>query len=335
MKLYLRYILILLALQYKVCFAQVGMMRNSQDRSAALDLRQSNKGLLVPRFSLISTTDASSINGASPATSLLVYNTNAGITGPGAVGTGFYYWEGAQWRKLVTSETVADSTWHLTGNSGTTAVNFLGSTNASDVVIKVNNTERMRLLSNGNVGVGTNNTPYKMEVSGTTKIGGNLYLGSTPTAPQSGTAQLVRDNNTGQVFTVASSSGSFKAYNYVKYTLGNVRVSDVDDFDTKISATDYSVSIVGYSFSSDKNGMMMQSGYSGTFASQSVYAFVSGGTWHLTAKYPGGTVVNGVNGNWDVYCLVINNAMLQALPTQSLNMGGNSTGSFTAAPSGL
>src|ERR1700752_4878074 len=63
------------------------------DNSAQLDLNTGNtfgsgtsKGLIVPNVSLQSTTDAVTI--PSPATSLLVYNTNTAMTG-GAMG--FYY----------------------------------------------------------------------------------------------------------------------------------------------------------------------------------------------------------------------------------------------------
>ena len=62
------------------------------DASAALDIDYTDKGLLIPRVALTSTTDVLTI--PAPATSLLVYNTNPAMTG-GAVG--FWYWDGAQW----------------------------------------------------------------------------------------------------------------------------------------------------------------------------------------------------------------------------------------------
>lgn len=51
----------------------------------------------------------------------------------------------------------AANAWELLGNAGTTAgTNFLGTTDAQDMVVKTNNNERMRVMSvNGNVGVGT------------------------------------------------------------------------------------------------------------------------------------------------------------------------------------
>ncbi len=50
----------------------------------------------------------------------------------------------------------ANNSWLIMGNAGTTpATNFLGTTDAQSLVFKTNNTEAMRVLTNGNVGIGT------------------------------------------------------------------------------------------------------------------------------------------------------------------------------------
>jgi len=76
---------------------------NAPDVSAMLDIVSSGKGLLLPRVSLISSTDATTIT--SPATSLLVYNTNASMTGTYGDGVGYYYNAGTSvspsWRRLA------------------------------------------------------------------------------------------------------------------------------------------------------------------------------------------------------------------------------------------
>lgn len=81
----------------------INMDGSTPDVSAMLDIVNSSKGLLIPRVSLTSTTDASTI--ANPATSLLVYNTNASITGEYAAGVGYYYNAGTtgspNWKRLV------------------------------------------------------------------------------------------------------------------------------------------------------------------------------------------------------------------------------------------
>lgn len=63
--------------------------------SAMLDVSAANKGLLMPRVALTSATDAVTI--ASPATSLMVYNTATAGTSPNDVSAGYYYWTGSRW----------------------------------------------------------------------------------------------------------------------------------------------------------------------------------------------------------------------------------------------
>ena len=72
---------------------------NAADPSAMLDVVATDKGILIPRVSLTSTTDVATITGTE-AVSLLVYNTNAGMTG-GSIG--FWYWDGSKWVKIITS----------------------------------------------------------------------------------------------------------------------------------------------------------------------------------------------------------------------------------------
>jgi len=82
-----------------IAFAQnVGINTTgaTPDASAALDIDYPDKGLLIPRVALTSTTDVATI--PAPATSLLVYNTNAAMTG-GALG--YWYWDGAAWVQAI------------------------------------------------------------------------------------------------------------------------------------------------------------------------------------------------------------------------------------------
>ncbi|QFZ54113.1 hypothetical protein FEZ18_04470 [Oceanihabitans sp. IOP_32] len=83
--------------------AQQGFGTNQPDRSAAVDIVSSKRGLLIPRLSLTSTTVAAPVN--SPAESLLVYNTAT----TGDVTPGYYYWDAdptnAKWVRFVSATT--------------------------------------------------------------------------------------------------------------------------------------------------------------------------------------------------------------------------------------
>ncbi|MBI3258339.1 MAG: hypothetical protein HYZ54_02490, partial [Ignavibacteriae bacterium] len=69
------------------------------------------------------------------------------------------------------SATVAWNTfWSPQGNAGVSS-GFLGTTDAQPLVIRTNNSERMRILSGGSVGIGTNNPGQLLET-----MNGNLLL---------------------------------------------------------------------------------------------------------------------------------------------------------------
>ncbi|MEQ1733426.1 MAG: tail fiber domain-containing protein [Bacteroidia bacterium] len=63
---------------------------------------------------------------------------------------------------------IISNDWKLLGNAGTVAgTNFLGTTDAQDIVLKTNSVENLRILTaNGNVGVGTNAPAERLEVNG-------------------------------------------------------------------------------------------------------------------------------------------------------------------------
>lgn len=122
------------------------------DNSAMLDISANDRGVLISRVALTSTTDVATI--ATPAVSLLVYNTAtvADVT------PGYYYWNGTAWERLVNSSANSDD-WRLQGNAGTNpATNFVGTTDNQDLVFRTNNAENMRIRANGLVGIG-NATP--------------------------------------------------------------------------------------------------------------------------------------------------------------------------------
>ena len=95
--------------------AQVGIGTKTLDASAALEIRATNKGLLIPQVNLTSLSDGTTI--PTPGIGLLVINRNASISG----GMGFYYNAGPaaalRRTRLSAGAAPAGSDWSLTGNA--------------------------------------------------------------------------------------------------------------------------------------------------------------------------------------------------------------------------
>ena len=67
----------------------------------------------------------------------------------------------------ATWQTATDNVWGLAGNTGTGTTNFIGTTDNQNFTIRTNNVTRARILSSGEVGIGTTTPDRKLEVSGT------------------------------------------------------------------------------------------------------------------------------------------------------------------------
>ncbi len=165
---------------------KIGDNATTINSASLLELETTNKGFVLPRVSLTSTSSSSPL-ASGLLTGTIVYNTNSSITG--GSGIGIYYWDGSKWNYLANT-TITGNYWSITGNSGTTpASNFIGTTDAKDFVAKTNNTERMRIMG---------------AASGSSQAG---WVGMGVTLPKS--ALDVAGNYSGKnVFTIQNTSST-------------------------------------------------------------------------------------------------------------------------------
>ena len=134
--------------------------------SAILDVKSTSKGILVPRM-----TTAQRITIASPATGLLVFDTDT---------QSFWFYNGSAWTNLSAG---GSSGWALSGNNGTNpSTNFIGTTDDQPILFKVNNSQYGQLHSNGNVfwgkNAGISNTAYSNIAIGTQALNSNTDRGN-------------------------------------------------------------------------------------------------------------------------------------------------------------
>jgi hypothetical protein len=174
------------------CNAQVGI--GTVTPVGALDVTSTNEGLLIPRIALSATNVATVLT---PTISELVYNTFTSALGPNQVAPGYYYWDGSLWTPLLSGSSTG---WTISGNTGTTAgTNFIGTTDAIDFVTKSNNTERLRVTSAGNVGIGITNPISLLEVGSSTSGATSAVTTRTATSVNAFTPATYADYNGGVI----------------------------------------------------------------------------------------------------------------------------------------
>lgn len=155
-------------------FGQVGINTTAPHSSSMLDIEATDKGLLIPRISIPNLNAAAPVT--TPATSLMVYNTNT------TTGIGFYYWDGLKW----TPFTGGTSHWTKVGND-----------------IYNNNT--------GNVGVGTTTPTTKLHVENSgspSPLNENFESNSLGTLTTSGSQNWYVQSAQVGAGTYAAASGS-------------------------------------------------------------------------------------------------------------------------------
>ncbi len=86
---------------------------------------------------------------------------------------------GTEWKAASTNNSSSSSDWNLTGNAGTNAAtNFVGTTDAKDLVLKTNNTSRVNVSSDGITTIGdvTNGNDTKIEADGSLMFEGDAVV---------------------------------------------------------------------------------------------------------------------------------------------------------------
>lgn len=220
------YILLLTVGTSYMNFGQVGVGTLTPNSSSQLDIVSENKGILIPRVSLKSSTDSTTISNGN-INSLLVFNTET----IGDLVPGFYYWYTDKWIRIGSDNKLVPTTNLLTysNNAITSIVNEQGATakvinsvsndlRGKELVTTINGVESNTLdlspLLNNNV-LATNGLISK---DAKIELGGNLIKPTVITTTSSNTLAL-------HGLQIGNSSYIYDGNNYTS-TADRILVSD-------------------------------------------------------------------------------------------------------------
>lgn len=182
-----------------IASAQVGVGTLEPNKSSQLDVKASDKGILIPRVSLTGITDQATITKGN-VESLLVYNKNENQE----VTPGYYYWFDGQWRRMLTpSDIASDVLTVLTFDPLTNTLTYLDEEGISHD-LTLNNTKNSTIVLNGTtlIVTDTDGDTYQVDLSSltnTTKVtaGTNVTVtgnGSTATPYEVSVAKATAAN---------------------------------------------------------------------------------------------------------------------------------------------
>lgn len=251
--------------------SQVGIGTKTPSTSTVLDVTGTDRGVLLPRVALTSTTDATTITNGN-VEGLTVYNTAtvADVT------PGYYYWSNAKWNLILNSDKADLTNDAWVNDPANTRVNL--ATLSDGTTARPTETEFVA-LDNGNVGIGTETPIVKLDVRGEAiALNGARFI-SNPLGNQSvligeGISQVNfrnvsigyeagRNNTLGYQSTFVGSTAGHnnttgEQNTFIGYEAGNLTTTG--SFNTMVgrgaraSATGYQNTLIGHSAGNYKTG---------------------------------------------------------------------------------
>ena len=176
-----------------------------------LDITSGDSGVLVPRVPLVAVGNTTTPINA-PATGLLVWNTNAGVTGGN--GVGFYFFNGANW--IPIQQTISDDAdfYEVGGSSAPDAI--------SD-----------NMYTQGFVGIGWNNPAYPLEI----RSGTNIRALSLLTSATAGNVSGIYNEVSGVIANGTDIQRGL--FNLMSGTGGNPQYGVTNNFTSTAASTSY------------------------------------------------------------------------------------------------
>lgn len=309
--------------------AQVAVGTFTPDSSAQLEVSATNKGVLLPRIALSSTTVTAPIVGT-PAQSLFIYNTSTA----GDVTPGYYYWENATWKRVLNPSDIAEletlTTFALNGDGHN--LNYTdenGAVSSIDLATVIDNFETVTALAyDGTANTLTykdeNNTDHLIDIA--TLVKNNETLTSISLNADGRNLDYTAENGLTTQVDLSTVIANLETVTNLTYdaTLNTLTYNDEDgtanaiDIDTLVKKNETVTDLTD-----NLDGTFTYTNESGTQATYDVSAQIEGKSWLLKGN-AGTDALTDFIGTTDAKPLVIKtNAIERIVVKATGNVGIN------------
>jgi len=239
--------------------------------NAILDVKSFTKGILIPRVSTSGRLAIPNTKG------LLVYDTTAGF---------FFFNTGLAWQQMATGTGSTTIDWSLTGNTGVTSSNFLGTINNSPLVFKVNNNPAGRIETNvtGNTFLGYQSGVVNQDLHNT-GVGEFTLNANTGGHQNTAVGAVALASNTNGINN--SAVGAFAMENNTTGT-NNVAFGDFALQDNSTGVDNTAIGVQSLEFNTGS-----------TNTATGIWALRGNGIGHDNTSIGGYSMINNTNGNFN------------------------------------
>lgn len=142
------------------------------------------------------------------------------------------------------------------------------------------------IVVSAQVGINTDFPSADLDVRGDVKIDKELYIENPGNSFQIRGSKFLILSTENEILEYDIVASKYGPINYARFAFMNTSTHGLRDYDTKISATDYIVTVQGYYFTAAGNNtdvLLHSSASNSNIEGYQIYAYVKGGTWWLKA----------------------------------------------------